>query len=202
MSKDKQPEKPILTDAQLLGRVITIFIISVGLGAFTMTKCDGPATPPQPESSLLIQNAKLNSKAKYWANEAMKWKAKRQPIIDSTNKSVENHYHYYTTVIPELPDTCKHVISHYKRMRDITDSLLTIQIDYQDSTIMAQDSVILARNGQLSNDTIIFNQNKQAMTDTIKYYKKQVRRRGFKRIVQAGLAGIVGGLIIGSQIKN
>lgn len=175
MTTEKQPKDNtvIYTTIYIIGLLI-MFII-------TFYQCDKkPQNPITHESTLQIQNANLNNKAKYWQNEANKWRAKRQPIIDSTKKSVENHYHYYTTVEPTLRDTCQIAIQHYKRIRDITDSLLMWQINWQDSALIAQDSVIKLKNRQIKNDTLILAKANKATTDTIKHFNKAMRKRYWK----------------------
>jgi len=176
-------KKYLTNNAGWLCSIASIICIII----FWPVKCDRSENPPSTDS-LQTENIEIKRRI-------VPRKHRTEQVKADIQKAQIKSKVYYDTIIVYMPDTCKPYLSSYKVYRDSTENILLYVVASQDSTIRDQDTII-------RNDSIMLVRAYKSVEDTVKYYKKEVRRRGFKRIIQAGLAGIVGGLIIGNQLKR
>ncbi len=180
-------EKETKRDYFALITLLWLLCLIVACTDLALNHCHRPIQK-EPTDSLQTENLEIKRRLVHRKHRTEQAKAE----IPKAQRSAQI---YYDTIIVYAPDTCLSYLSNYKALRDSTEQLLLFVVASQDSTIRDQETII-------RNDSTMLVRAYKSVEDTVKYYKKEVRRRGFKRIIQAGVAGIVGGLIIGNQFRK
>lgn len=158
----------------------------------------------QKSTNPLLKPVKTHNKTTgdTWRRVANDWKKVASMNTGKISEAITIQKFYYTTNYPLLPDTCKTFVERNERNHAITDSLLLFQINTQDKVIAAQDSANKQYRKQISVDSMAIENRDRIIVDTVKYKDRQIRRRGFKRLMQGMGIGAAIGVGLGSQIKN
>jgi len=173
-------EKPKSNRLSYFSLWLSIVVLVISLTQLFKTCSDrNNPTPYTSNDSLKIENAKLKQAISY-----------RQVIIDTIIKripyAIESAVKYYDWSVTVSPDTCHTYIANYKRLRDVTDSLLVTRIQLQDSSISDLKTVVINQDVMLRNDSVYIDK----LQDSIVKVRKTAKRKYWKGLVQGVGIGV------------
>lgn len=136
-------------------------------------------TPYTANDSLKIENTKLKQ-------VILSRSVRIDTVIKRIPYAVESAVKYYDWSVTVSPDTCHTYIANYKRLRDVTDSLLVTQIQLQDSSISDLKSVVINQYVMLRNDSVYIDK----LQDSIVAVRKSGKWKYWKGLVHGVGIGV------------
>jgi len=177
----KEPEK----DYSIL--IVIVPLITLVLICFSLFKvCNRPSTIPYTANdSLKIENAKLKQTISFRS-------VRIDTVIKRIPYAVESAVKYYDWSVTVSPDTCHTYIANYKRLRDVTDSLLVAQIQLQDSSISDLKTIVINQDVMLRNDSVYIDRLQDSIVKVHKagkwkYWKGLVHGVGIGVAIDRGI---------------
>jgi len=158
-----------------LGLIISVLVLAGCMISPAFFKfCNRPRpTPYTANDSLKIENAKLI--------QAISSRSVRiDTVIKRIPYAVESAVKYYDWSVTVSPDTCHTYMANYKRLRDVTDSLLVTQVQLQDSSISDLKTVVINQDLMLRNDSVYIDR----LQDSIVAVRKAGKWKYWKGLVQ------------------
>ena len=174
--------KPKSNRLAYLSLGLSILALAISLSQLFKT-CSDRNNPTRPDrqafDSLKIENAKLK--------QALSSRSARiDTVIKRIPYAVESAVKYYDWSVTVSPDTCHTYIANYKRLRDVTDSLLVTRIQLQDSSISDLKTVVINQDVMLRNDSVYI----VCLQDSIVAVRKAGKWKYWKGLVQGVGIGV------------